>query len=157
MLSSSTIFLQVYCVQYTCSAYCTAGLRTHRLPVKRCWVTNVVLVVTLSDDSAQKCSDFAPLFWAAVPFVDLYCKTFLFNMPLLHRLFLLVVVAGVWVRTIWGDVVEYNFNTFPKNIVALHMPCEESNVFATKCMCHIQCTDPTCSNARALCSKYETR
>jgi hypothetical protein len=53
------------------------------------------------------------------------------------------------------EVVEYDFNSFPKDLVSLHMPCEESNMFATKCMCHIKCTDPKCNNARSLCSKYE--
>jgi hypothetical protein len=45
---------------------------------------------------------------------------------------------------------------FPKHKVALHMPCEESNMFATKCMCHIKCTEPSCTEAKKLCVKYET-
>lgn len=41
--------------------------------------------------------------------------------------------------------------------VSLHMPCEESNMFATKCMCHIKCTDRSCKNAVELCQKYRNR
>ncbi len=48
----------------------------------------------------------------------------------------------------------YTFQTFPKDKVALHMPCQESNMFATKCMCHLKCTDSKCSNAYKLCEKY---
>lgn len=61
------------------------------------------------------------------------------------------------VSFVWGLVIEYDYNNFPKDVVALHMPCEESNMFATKCMCHIRCTDTTCTNAKALCAKYEKR
>lgn len=56
-----------------------------------------------------------------------------------------------------AQIMEYDFHKFPKDIVALHMPCEESNVFATKCMCHIRCTDSKCTNARDICNKYSSR
>jgi hypothetical protein len=32
-----------------------------------------------------------------------------------------------------GDIQVFEMSDFPKSIVALHMPCNESNVFATKC------------------------
>jgi hypothetical protein len=54
-------------------------------------------------------------------------------------------------------VLEYDYHNFPKDVVALHMPCEESNMFATKCMCHLKCTDTSCNSAKALCAKYEKR
>ncbi len=54
-----------------------------------------------------------------------------------------------------NDIEVYQLNSFPNQKVALHMPCEESNVFATKCMCHLRCTDPKCGNAIALCQKYK--
>lgn len=56
-----------------------------------------------------------------------------------------------------AQVLEFDLNEFPKDLVALHMPCEESNMFATKCMCHLICTDNKCTNARNLCSKYSKR
>ena len=52
-------------------------------------------------------------------------------------------------------IETYSYDSFPKDKVALHMPCEESNIFATKCMCHIKCTDKTCANALRLCVKYK--
>lgn len=54
-----------------------------------------------------------------------------------------------------SQILEYNYNNFPKHIVAMHMPCEESNMFATKCMCHIKCKDNKCRNAWNICKKYE--
>lgn len=69
----------------------------------------------------------------------------------------LVVFWTSFVCCSWGLVIEYDYNNFPKDVVALHMPCQESNMFATKCMCHLRCTDVTCSNAKALCAKYESR
>lgn len=55
-----------------------------------------------------------------------------------------------------SQIETYNLDSFPKWKDALHMPCEESNMFATKCMCHIKCTDRSCDNARKICEKYET-
>lgn len=57
----------------------------------------------------------------------------------------------------YASIETYQLDKFPKNKVALHMPCQESNMFATKCMCHLKCTDPTCKNAKELCEKYEDR
>lgn len=54
-------------------------------------------------------------------------------------------------------IETYPLDKFPKDKVALHMPCEESNMFATKCMCHLKCTDLACNNAKQLCEKYEKR
>lgn len=57
-----------------------------------------------------------------------------------------------------GKIQIYNLAAFPSETkVALHMPCEESNMFATKCMCHIRCTSPKCENAVKLCEKYKER
>eukprot|EP00981_Chlorochromonas_danica_P008951 scaffold2353_cov181-Ochromonas_danica.AAC.8 len=55
------------------------------------------------------------------------------------------------------EIEVYTLENFPNHEkVALHMPCEESNVFPTKCMCHIRCADPACLNAKNLCrKKYE--
>lgn len=54
-------------------------------------------------------------------------------------------------------VLTYNYINFPKQVVALHMPCEESNMFATKCMCHIKCKGSNCDNAKEVCEKYIDR
>lgn len=52
----------------------------------------------------------------------------------------------------------YDLGAFPnEHKVAMHMPCEESNVFPTKCMCHMRCSDPQCANAANLCRRYESR
>ena len=53
-----------------------------------------------------------------------------------------------------SEIETYKLNAFPKDVIALHMPCKESNAFATKCMCHIYCKDRQCSNAKAICDKY---
>lgn len=74
-------------------------------------------------------------------------------MPLCFLVLVLLLFLGLAATT----VEEYPFEKFPKNVVALHMPCEESNMFATKCMCHIKCTDKLCNNARNLCDKYSER
>lgn len=34
-------------------------------------------------------------------------------------------------------IVVMNMNEFPRDEIAMHMPCEESNMFATKCMVHM--------------------
>ena len=73
------------------------------------------------------------------------------------RLTALVLLLAELVCYSWGLVIEHDYNNFPKDVVALHMPCVESNMFATKCMCHLKCTDPSCANAKALCAKYESR
>jgi hypothetical protein len=54
-----------------------------------------------------------------------------------------------------NDIEVYRMDSFPKEKVAMHMPCEESNMFATKCMCHLRCTDQNCGNAITLCQKYK--
>ena len=70
-------------------------------------------------------------------------------------LYLLIVCLALQLTTC--SIVQYDYNNFPSNVVALHMPCQESNMFATKCMCHIKCIDNTCSNAKSICTKYESR
>ena len=71
---------------------------------------------------------------------------------------LFLVLSFVFVEGKENQKVKvYTFATFPQNEVALHMPCQESNMFATKCMCHIRCTSPKCDNAIRLCEKYSER
>ncbi len=72
-------------------------------------------------------------------------------MLILLNAVVLIVVAS---QDISSDIEVYTFQNFPKNKIALHMPCEESNMFATKCMCHIKCTDNNCLNAKKICMKY---
>ena len=38
-----------------------------------------------------------------------------------------------------STIEVYRMDMFPTDKVALHMPCEESNMFATKCMVKILC------------------
>ena len=52
-----------------------------------------------------------------------------------------------WIET-------YQLNQFPRHKVALHFACEESNIFATNCACHIRCKEPTCKSAYKVCEKY---
>ena len=42
-----------------------------------------------------------------------------------------------------NNIEVYTFTNFPKHKIALHFPCQESNMFATKCMCHLKCTGMT--------------
>ncbi len=71
--------------------------------------------------------------------------------------FLYFIMCCVLVKLSVTEIETYTFDNFPKNKIAVHMPCEESNMFATKCMCHLKCTDPSCKNAKELCKKYEIR
>ena len=58
-------------------------------------------------------------------------------------------------RGLENDIEVMKLADFPNNAkIALHMPCVESNMFATKCMCHLKCTDENCQNAINLCNKY---
>ncbi len=75
----------------------------------------------------------------------------------MSHLLLFVIVCLTVLKRCVTEIETYTFDNFPKNKIAIHMPCEESNMFATKCMCHLKCTDPTCKNAKELCKKYETR
>ncbi|RYG66093.1 hypothetical protein EON64_10540 [archaeon] len=54
------------------------------------------------------------------------------------------------------DGIEtYTLSSFPnQRKIALHFPCAESDVFPTKCMCHIRCAGKDCLNARGICVKY---
>lgn len=56
-----------------------------------------------------------------------------------------------------SEIEIYDMKDFPESKISLHMPCEESNMFATKCMCHVKCTDKQCKNAVELCKKYADR
>jgi hypothetical protein len=76
-------------------------------------------------------------------------------LPMLAQSFYIIMVTLI-VLSCSEQILEYDFHKFPKDVVALHMPCEESNMFATKCMCHIRCTDNQCTNARNVCSKYSS-
>lgn len=71
--------------------------------------------------------------------------------------FIVIWLVLLSVASVKCVVVEYDYNNFPTDVVALHMPCKESNMFATKCMCHIKCSNAECSNAKDICSKYEKR
>ena len=57
----------------------------------------------------------------------------------------------------YPDLESYRLNSFPHDKIALHMPCVESNMFATNCACHIRCQEPSCKQAWELCEKYKTR
>jgi hypothetical protein len=72
------------------------------------------------------------------------------------RFLSLVLLSGEQLSHEKG-VEIYTFANFPKDKVALHMPCQESNMFATKCMCHLRCTSASCENAIKLCDKYKDR
>lgn len=56
-----------------------------------------------------------------------------------------------------SDSIEtFTLSTFPNHRkIAMHFPCAESNVFPTKCMCHIRCLDKECRNAKEVCLKYK--
>ncbi len=73
--------------------------------------------------------------------------------------FFIVMFIGMstHLRCLLCQVLQYDFHAFPSDaLIAMHMPCNESNMFATKCMCHIKCTDNRCDNARSLCRKYQS-
>ncbi len=71
-------------------------------------------------------------------------------------IFIGVVILHVFATN--NEIEVMKLSDFPNNLkIALHMPCVESNVFATKCMCHIKCTDELCNNAINLCTKYSER
>jgi hypothetical protein len=53
-------------------------------------------------------------------------------------------------------VERWTFETFPKDKVALHFACEEENVFATNCACHLHCRTPDCAEAVNLCDAYSS-
>lgn len=68
----------------------------------------------------------------------------------LYQLQCLILVAGQ------NDGIEMMaLDQFPKEKISHHFGCPESEQFATNCACHIKCTDPSCSNARAICLKYK--
>ena len=72
-------------------------------------------------------------------------------------IFLLFIVSNLLLcNSLDESIVIVKMKDFPQNQIALHMPCEESNFFATKCMCHIKCTDHSCANAVSLCKKYSS-
>jgi len=73
---------------------------------------------------------------------------------ILYFLFLTELITFVLCKS---EIEIYVFSEFPKSKIALHMPCEESNMFATKCMCHIKCPEDTCQKAINLCEKYSNR
>lgn len=53
-----------------------------------------------------------------------------------------------------SQVVVLPLNEFPRDVVALHFPCAESNMFATNCACHLRCRDRGCKDAVQLCERY---
>ena len=54
----------------------------------------------------------------------------------------------------FGSLEVLRLDAFPKDKVAMHFSCEESNMFATNCACHLRCTESACHNAKRLCVKY---
>jgi hypothetical protein len=47
------------------------------------------------------------------------------------------------IETSYSDIESYRLENFPKNKIALHFPCNESNMFATNCACwNIICKQP---------------
>lgn len=56
-----------------------------------------------------------------------------------------------------GEIEVMRLDAFPRNEIAMHFSCPESNMFATNCACHLRCRDGrTCSDAVAICEKYKT-
>ena len=60
-------------------------------------------------------------------------------------------------RADFPGLESYRLDEFPPGVVGLHMSCEESNMFATNCACHIKCVERTCMAAWQLCEKYRIR
>ena len=58
---------------------------------------------------------------------------------------------------LYPDLESDRLNSFPHHKISLHMPCVESNMFATNCACHIRCLEPSCKQAWELCEKYKIR
>lgn len=56
-----------------------------------------------------------------------------------------------------ATIETYTFQNFPKEKVAVHFSCAESNMFATNCACHLRCTDSQCDNAKNVCLKYASK
>ena len=52
-------------------------------------------------------------------------------------------------------IISLPLDSFPKDLVAHHFSCVESEQFATNCACHIKCRDPVCGNAQKICVKYK--
>lgn len=71
------------------------------------------------------------------------------------QFYIFISISLFCLSYVFEDIEVMQLSDFSLNgKVALHMPCDESNVFATKCMCHLKCTDSKCSNAIKLCKKY---
>lgn len=65
--------------------------------------------------------------------------------------------GGVLKKNSSSDVVVVlPLNDFPRDVVALHFPCAESNMFATNCACHLRCRDRGCKDAVQLCERYHS-
>ena len=52
------------------------------------------------------------------------------------------------------EVETYALDRFPKDKVSVHFGCEESEVFATNCACHIRCKDKTCRSVKEWCYQH---
>lgn len=81
---------------------------------------------------------------------------------ILNVLAFLLIIQSIFpydkhLRADFPDLESYRIDDFPLDVVALHMSCEESNMFATNCACHIKCFDQTCKEAWQICEKYKTR
>jgi len=52
------------------------------------------------------------------------------------------------------EIEMYKLEAFPRDKVALHFSCAESELFATNCACHVRCRGGGCDNAKKICAKY---
>ena len=60
-------------------------------------------------------------------------------------------------RNQYPHIETYRLDEFPNDKIALHFPCNESNMFATNCACHLKCREANCQAAFELCNKYKDR
>lgn len=72
-------------------------------------------------------------------------------------LFLFLFFKLIIYYFIKAEIEVYRKEDFHKSKVGIHIPCQESNEFSTKCWCFIKCTDAECENAKNICKKYELR
>jgi hypothetical protein len=57
----------------------------------------------------------------------------------------------------FNKIETYRLDEFPEHLVSMHMPCVESEEFATNCACHIKCTSRNCQNAKDICYRYRDK
>ena len=83
------------------------------------------------------------------------------SLRLRFTIFLLLITSAFLIDNnyaeLYPDLESDRLNSFPHHKISLHMPCVESNMFATNCACHIRCLEPSCKQAWELCEKYKIR